>query len=267
VGEAGPWYLNDHGFVRGPDGMWHMFGITHAEPAAPDREREFAHATAPALDGPWQKHPSALVAETGAGETVLWAPHVIERDGTFYMFYCGGGADATAYQIRLATSRDLWTWERHPLPLFTDGYHARDPHVLRVHDEWVLFYTATMPATGGQHVVAARRSRDLVNWGPAEAAFTDVAAGTSGGPTESPFVLPWRDRWLLFIGPRPDYVGTDVFVSDDPLSFSADARVGHIAAHAAEVVRDGDGTLLVSSAGWGQGGLHLAQLSLASTCH
>ena len=33
VGEDGPWYINDHTIVQGPDGTWHMFGITHAEPA------------------------------------------------------------------------------------------------------------------------------------------------------------------------------------------------------------------------------------------
>ena len=32
VGEAGPWYINDHSFIRGSDGIWHLFGITHPEP-------------------------------------------------------------------------------------------------------------------------------------------------------------------------------------------------------------------------------------------
>ena len=60
VGEDEPWYINDHTFVRGPDGTWHMFGITHAEPADPLDERHFAHATAPALRvrGPSSPSPS-----------------------------------------------------------------------------------------------------------------------------------------------------------------------------------------------------------------
>src|SRR5262245_11799818 len=31
VGEAEPWYINDHTFVRVPGRGWHLFGITHAE--------------------------------------------------------------------------------------------------------------------------------------------------------------------------------------------------------------------------------------------
>ena len=28
VNEKEPWYINDHCFIRGRDGIWHMFGIT-----------------------------------------------------------------------------------------------------------------------------------------------------------------------------------------------------------------------------------------------
>src|SRR5271154_4321871 len=30
--DAGAWYINDHTIIRGPDNLWHMIGITHAEP-------------------------------------------------------------------------------------------------------------------------------------------------------------------------------------------------------------------------------------------
>ncbi len=59
---------------------------------------------------------------------------------------------------------------------------------------------------------------------------------------------------------RPDYNGTDVLVSDDPFHWSIENKVGHIDAHAAEVVRDLDGKWYVSRAGWGQGGVYLAPL-------
>ena len=47
LGEAGPWYVNDHTFVRDRAGTWHLIGITHAEPFAPFDEVDLAHATAP----------------------------------------------------------------------------------------------------------------------------------------------------------------------------------------------------------------------------
>ena len=127
--------------------MWHLIGITHAEPMAAHDEKHFAHATAPALHGPWTKQPFALSTDPDAGETHLWAPHVIAHDDRYWMFYCGGGSDETAYRIQLAVSDDCWSWTRHSAnPLVVDGFHARDPMVLRLPDRWVLYYTATSDA-------------------------------------------------------------------------------------------------------------------------
>ncbi len=260
VGEVREWYINDHTVIRAADGQWHLFGITHPEPADPENEIEFAHATADELFGPWTKRAPALVVDHSYGETHLWAPHVVHDGERYYMFYAGGGTDRTAAAINLAVSTDLCDWRRHPGgPLFVDGYDARDPMVLRIGEQWVMYYCATTEPGGGNHIVAYRTSADLVEWSEREIAYTDPSAGTFGGPTESPFVLAHDDGWYLFIGPRPDYVGTDVFRSDDPLAFRIEDQVGHIASHAAEIVED-CGKLWITSAGWGQGGVSIAPL-------
>ena len=260
VGEHQPWYINDHTVFQDAAGTWHMIGITHAEPANPLDERHLAHATAPALAGPWTKQPFALSFDPWYGESHLWAPHVIEVDGTYYMFYCGGGHDNTEYSINLATSTDLVTWTRHPDgPLFRDGYDARDPFVIRIDDQWVMYYTATSDPAGGNHTVMYRTSDDLVAWSERHTAFTDPEVGTWGGGTESPFLVERDGWWYLFIGPRGGYVGTDVFRSADPFDFEHAELVGHVPAHAAEVVVDGD-DWFITSAGWGEGGLFLAPL-------
>lgn len=262
AGEPRPWYINDHTFVRAADGTWHLFGITHEEPAAPLDEDHFAHATAPSLTGPWTKRPFALSVDPDYfNETQLWAPHVLEHEGVYYMFYCGGGDDSRSYAISLATSTDLYHWTRHPDgPLFRDGFDARDPYVTKIGNRWVMYYTANSDPAGGNHIVAYRTSTDLVHWGERRVAYTDPAQGTFGGPTESPFVVRHGAYWYLFVGPRPGYVGTDVFRSTDPLSFRIEDRVGHVDSHAAEVIKDGDDDWYVSHAGWGQGGVFLAPL-------
>ncbi|MFE9581897.1 glycosyl hydrolase family 32 [Nocardia sp. NPDC006044] len=261
AGEAEPWYINDHTIVRDADGRWHLFGITHPEPANPFEEIEFAHATADELLGPWTKQPPALEVDPEYGETHLWAPHVVAAQGRYYMFYAGGGTDRTAAQINLATSTDMFTWEREASgPLFRDGYDARDPMVARVGDQWVMYYCATSEPTGGNHVVAYRTSPDLVHWGDRRIAYTDPTVGTEAGNTESPFVVQQDGRWYLFIGPRPDYLGTDVFGSDSPFCFQISDTAGHVAAHAAELVRD-DVSWWITSAGWGQGGVYLTTLT------
>jgi beta-fructofuranosidase len=278
VGEDEAWYVNDHTFVRGPDGTWHLIGITHAEPMAPFEEVHLAHATAPDLHGPWTKQPFALTADAAHGERLLWAPHVIEHDGVYWMYVCAGGASGAEFRIHLAVSDDCVTWERHAAnPLLVDGYEARDPMVLRVGDRWVMYYTATSEPHGGHHVVVATESDDLVRWEGRTIVYTDECSGTGGGPTESPFVVVRDGRYHLFIGPdwqglldslertgRYDpacYRGTRVLASDDPLHFDLDGQVGFVDSHAAEVVTDDDGSSWISHCGWGQGGVYLAPLT------
>jgi hypothetical protein len=307
VGADERWYVNDHCFVRGRDGCWHLFGITHAEwdipaleqylnaprdidPAAAAAlrdavresalcarregrpwfdahdEKQLAHATSPSLTkGPWRKQPFALV--TDASESVLWAPHVVERNDRYFMFYAAGNPvrDGT-FKMHLATSSDLATWTRHSAnPLFIDGYEARDPMVLEIDGRWVMYYTATEPVTGGNHIVAYRTSTDLVTWSARGIAFLDPVIGHGGGTTESPFVVRRGDWYYLFLSMRHGYVpgyyaDTEVFRSSDPFHWRLDDLVGRIDCHAAELVRDVDGACYVSHCGWYQNGVYLAPL-------
>jgi arabinan endo-1,5-alpha-L-arabinosidase len=266
VGEREPWYINDHCFIRGHDGLWHLFGITHAEPLNPMDEKNLAHATAPSLtEGPWRKEPFALsVDHERWGEHHLWAPHVVLHDGVYYMFVCVGGSSPSKYKIHVATSTDLWSWTRHPRnPVVTDGYDARDPSVLRDGDRWLMYYTATSAPEGGNHIVACLTSDDLVSFRDRSVVFTDTETGTFGGPTESPFVVRRGRSYYLFIcnnDRRAGYDSTDIYRSFDPRRFTLEDKVGTIGAHAAEVIRDLDGRWYVSRCGWGRGGVYLAPL-------
>ncbi|MFD8209668.1 family 43 glycosylhydrolase [Streptomyces sp. NPDC059695] len=265
---AGPRYLNDHTLIRAR-GRWHLFGIVGERAApgeAPDSTAEisFAHASAPAPHGPWTPHPDALTVEPSYfGEEHLWAPHVVEADGRFWMFYAAGGADGRGAAINLATSTDLFTWTREPSgPLFR-GLVARDPMVLRVGGEWVMYYTE-LSAPGGHHVVACRRSADLVRWSEPAVAFTDASTETTVSVTESPYVVE-RDGWYyLFIGPRNGYTGTDVLASRDPFRFGLAGAAGHVPGHAVEVFADGE-AWYASAAGWFGPGLYLAPVEWRDT--
>ncbi|MGW8778445.1 family 43 glycosylhydrolase [Streptomyces sp. NPDC055796] len=254
-------YLNDHALIKA-DGRWHLFAIVgdSARPGeSPDSAAEvaFAHACAPDPYGPWTAHADALTVDRSYfGEEHLWAPYVVEAGGTFWMFYAAGGSGGAA--INLATSTDLFTWTRLPTgPLFR-GIAARDPMVLRIADEWVMYYTE-LSAPHGRHIVAVRRSADLVHWSAPQTAFTDAGTDATPSVTESPCVVE-RDGWYhLFIGPRGGYEGTDVFASRDPFRFGQDGYAGHVPGHAVEVVRDGQ-EWYASAAGWFGRGLYVAPL-------
>lgn len=233
-------------------------------------EREFAHATSSELLGAtWQARPFALVADKERWqENILWAPHIVRHEGLYYMFYTGGGDfEGGSFRMHLATSPDMKTWTRSAAnPLFMDGYHARDPMVLKVGDEWVMYYTANSDPAGGNHIVAYRTSEDLIHWSDRKTAFTDPVTGKGGGPTESPFVVRRGKYYYLFLSMRHGYVpgfysDTGVFRSTDPFHWNLDDQIGEIDAHALEVIRDEDGRWYVSHCGWYQGGVYLAPLT------
>src|SRR5271157_590567 len=76
-GEKERWYINDHTFIRAVNSRWHLYGITHREPANAQEEKFFAHATAPDLMGPWTKQASVLHVDEKHQETIVWAPYVL----------------------------------------------------------------------------------------------------------------------------------------------------------------------------------------------
>lgn len=262
------WWINDHCFIRGQDGIWHMYGITDERPAPPavypqsDHAIFWAHATTETLlQEPWNKEPFDFMIDESIGEILLWAPHIILHDGHYYMYYCAGDHDHTKYKIHLAISKDLWNWTPHPAnPLIVDGYDARDPFILRVGDQWVMYYTATTKPEGGNHTVAAVTSTDLIHWSAKRVVYTDPEIGTWGGPTESPFVVRRGPYYYLFIGPGADYVTTKVYRSKDPFTWTPDQEVAVVKAHACEIVRDVDGKWYISHCGLDQNGLFLAPL-------
>ena len=260
-GEKDRWYINDHTFVRSEDGLWHLFGITHREPAAAQDEKFFAHATASDLYGPWKKQPFVMQVDPKIGETVVWAPFVFRHDGLYWMYYCAGGKEHTKYHIHLATSPNLFQWTRHAAnPMIVDGYDARDPMVFRHGNEWILYYAATSAPTGGYHTVKAAISRDLVHWSGTTEVFRSAEKGTYGGPTESPFVVEHKGKYYLFVCTNHDYNETAVYESDSPLRWNLNNVVGKFVAHASEVIHTEQDKWYLSRAGWGQGGVYLTEL-------
>ncbi len=276
------WHVNDHCFIQGKDSTWNMFGIIWPDPGSDDTTfvNYFGHAAAANLNqNSWEELSPPFYEESYNDGKVLWAPHVIQHDDTYYMFYCGGGP-VESYAIVLRTSEDLNDWS-DPEILFRDGFQARDPMVRWCTDknQWIMYYTATEYPAGGHHVVAYRTSEDLIHWSEREIAYTDFHEGAEYGPTESPFIVQRGDYHYLFIGPRPydhpteelpnwehpGYDGTDVFRSDRWDHWENSDFVGHIPAHAPEITHDENGNWYISRAGILRGGLYLTRINWFDT--
>jgi len=262
-GEKEPWCLNDHCFAKGPDGLWHMFGITHIKPFdfGKDPGRNLAHATASRLtQNPWIKQPFAVTIDPERyDEHLFWAPHIIKDAGVYHMFVCAGAKEGHHYAIHRLTSKDLWHWERpSENPILIDGFDARDPMVIKSGKQWILYYTANSTPEGGHHIVAAVTSKDLIHWSNRQVVFTHPREGTFAGPTESPFVVHRKGKYYLFI---TDNDVVHAYESKDPFHWTPEQHVYEYKGHACEVVQDDDGKWYISHVGWMSGGLSLAPLT------
>lgn len=259
------WYINDHTILF-KDGIWHMFGITHQEPGSPLEEILCAHAiTDDLLNVPLKKMPYPLIADKKYGESHFWAPHIVEKDGIYYMFYCGGSLVGNdQYIINLAMSKDLYNWERYSKnPIIIDGFDARDPMIFRYNNKWILYYTCTETPMGGYHMVKALESDDLLNWSNERVVFKSDIKGTIAGPCESPFVIEMYGKYYLFIGPYGGYdvayFDTAIYESSNPLEFKKENLVTRIPTHASEIIKIDD-KYYVTHCGWGMGGLYIAPI-------
>lgn len=262
--------MNDHCFIQDPEGRWHIFGIFQEQARWNDDLVVFVHgvAKAPAESSPlttlafdFADPPFALERDTRIGETHLWAPHVVQHDGRYLMFYQSGGPDNDRAAIRVAESCDLYTWNRiGEAPLFEDISVARDPMVRCVNGVWVLYYTRCDDLTSQKSGVAYRTSEDLLSWSDPSMAFVmrDSEPTFNSGYTESPFVFERNGWYYLSVTPYPiAWDTTFLYRSRSPFSFEG-PPVAKLRSHAAEWIIDPrTNDLYMTHTGPGQGGVWL----------
>ena len=262
------WYTNDHTFIKAKDGTWHAYGIIHHLPITPWKETRFFHITAKSIkQQKWEEHDYALTAKPGV-ERVLWAPYVLNDKKIYYMFYNVGNMQKNAPdyaswgQLCVATSRDLFTWDRYERnPLFSDPGHARDSYVMKYKDKYYYYYTRVFNEVDLRSVVAVRTGPDLLHWSSPKIVHVEPFKIYWGGDAESPFVIRKDGIFYLFIcKAMTNYNLTEVYWSEDPENFPNENLVCKLPVHAAEIVYDKKEGWFISNTGWDKKGLYLAPL-------
>ena len=216
----------DHSFVE-KDGVMHVFYIRgHVGYEWDTRFADtFGHATSTDLVH-WDIHPPCLTATRGGPDDYqVWAPGVTEKDGVYYMYYTGVNIHV-AQTICLATSRDLFTWEKYEgnpvvLPGEWGAWRAdawsdcRDSMVFLDDDGTAYMYYCTArktPAGGMEPALGIASSRDMINWRDEGAYAFDICDVA----LESPFVLKKDGKYYLFYTNCGH--GTSYAVSDTPIT-------------------------------------------------
>jgi hypothetical protein len=204
--------LKDHSLFAYQDFLY-LVSIKIDLPAKDDRS-EYTFAYARTNDFcTWEYLGTALTfgAEGDADESYIWAPHVVEENDTFFMFYTGVNRHISQ-SIMLATSShpaDPTSWVKqgvifrpnHPGMVYAGAEHwsdARDPMVLKYNQRYYLYYTGR-DVTGG--IVGVAMADALV--GP----WYDLGAVVRLPATlmpESPFVVAYNNFFYLYYNAAGD---------------------------------------------------------------
>ena len=278
---SGPWqemfipkkeghYINDHSVVKGPDGAWHLFGIT-SHGGGPSMERYFVHAVG-------DEHLLTPMEEKGRvidNGTRAWAPGVIQKDSKYYMFY---GPSPTKLDI----SEDLGEWMGYEIRMEGVPPMAchRDHFVTKLKDDLYVMYVVGVKDRYG--AVSALVSNDLLSW-----RYVDYCLRSDGnapltppwGAFESPYMVEYHGLYYLFVTytdcGMENYQDTLVFASANPFDFGTytgdnydDLVVAKLHAHAGEVLLDPEtGKYYLTACGWDgyhtpvEGGVGIAELT------
>lgn len=231
-------YVTDFCLVQ-RDNLYHLFHIRGERWTWPVgyRELDLGHATSTDLRD-WTPHAPVLPAGPAGAwdESGNWAPDIIEVDGVYYCYYTGSDKNNNQ-AIGLATSTDLFTWQKHPAnPVVKPGDwsdHAvgrdvacRDAMVYhdQAHQRYLLYYTATM--ADNRACMGLAESPDLIHWtdlGP-----TYIEEDRTYNRLESAYLVPHAGKYYLFYsakgGPKSkgfapaafDHFDIVYLVSDDP---------------------------------------------------
>jgi len=261
-------YINDHCLIRDEGSVFHLFfilGEVGGGCATVGNEVIIGHATSADLLE-WKSEAHALEQpedcpywESGH----IFAPYVIRHEGLYYMFYTGD-TPGFGQRMGLATSTDLFGWERHPdNPLITPigdwAYweeekpaSCRDPHVHRLPDgTFLMYWVGDIREDPNVNVMcttsclALSRSTDLVHWeevGPILVRrWSELESLTC--KTESPCMIERHGRFFLFYRHGN---GTKYSISDVPTDWRGRDTYFLGPCHASEVF-EVDGQWYVTS--------------------
>lgn len=266
-------YAVDHALIKKGDTHHLIYIRGKAVSNWPESPLEnFGHAISTDLVNWTPQEPVLQCPDSGWDGYQVWAPHIIEHDGKYWMFYTGVNSNA-CQAIGIATSDDLYHWTRcEKNPVITSGpwgywgtghwSDCRDPMVLKDGDTFYCYYTAyrqlQKDPPEGEYCVGVASSKDLLNW--TDCGFIRLEHSLTT-PPESVFTVKRNGKYYLTY---TNYKHGIVYaVSDNPVEGFVEPDPTEIAilagVSASEIYRDGD-DWYISLISHMQNGLHFFEI-------
>lgn len=266
-----PYRPKDFAIIK-KDGVFHLFYIRNNVQMPLDAtETDFGHAISNDL-WIWQQLPPAFAIDAAGWDNLhVWAPHIVESDGLYWMFYTGvsdlPGEYNHTQRTGLAVSSDLMTWNRvgdEPIfsakavpwgwrndastqPAFRDPFVMRDP---AEPSHWLMYYTGNLGTDTTATIVGVARSQgEIAEWKDVKPLLITGQAMTFNPVTESPHVFERNGLWYLFMttssGQPLSFYTTTTDPIGDPPAWTYRGRLATMLGYsthnwfASEVLRDG----------------------------
>jgi hypothetical protein len=220
----------------------------------------------------WTHHGICWRADRNAGESWntgdqewIHAPYVMREGKQFILYYGGGPSKQGGAQICVATSTDGITFQRLKnekglTEVCSGPGFGRDPMVLRIGDEYVMYYAADR--NNGGVIVARTSPRPFgAPWSDYRIVSEKGVCGTDRTSQQCPYVVHRDGIYYLFkMGPSNRYE-TAVYYSGDPFDFGKedDQLLCVLKSSASEVI-EADGRFYLSSLIPGYKGVRIRRL-------
>jgi hypothetical protein len=240
-----PFRAKDFAFLK-RDAFYHIF-YTRTNTLDPNgnTENSIGHAVSRDLYT-WTHLDSVIPIRPGEWDNHrVWAPHITESEGVYYMFYTGVTHGPPLYNFfqrtGLATSTDLMSWNRYDDPIFSceqapwvycdstqsAGGNLRDVFVMGdpAHPgQWLQYYSAVPDTDVTRYVVGVGSSGgDLATWSDLKPLWATYKTSTGFELAESAHLLQHGGLWYLFLttnGSQPLWWMTSPDPTGEPASWT-----------------------------------------------
>ena len=288
----------DHHIFKASDGKWHLWGCIRGTAVG----RILYHWRSDHLtDEHWEQTGEYMRCDASSGESVrYWDGEVdsiayVVRDKKVLHVYGGHSTNGICMvrlrimslmkaelsgvpcrgQICVMISNDGLNWQRYKnragqTRLFMGPGEARDPVLLKIGNEWYLYYAGGVASPDGELIpqIYVRTSEDLIHWSDWEVVHHDNSVNIQNSiwTHECPFVIEHAGYYYLFRTENYAQGRTHVYRSEDPKDFGIGEKaaqekyVGILPVAAPEIITDDDGTQYISSSHNLTGGTMLCRL-------
>ena len=259
----GEWITNDFTILKGTDGIYHAYGITH--PRTPgfknafdyegnvhEAENQLFHVSFSGTlkelyeNGQFTEHEKVLYPQERYLHPECWAPCMVKKADACHIFW-------SPQKMQKATTKDMFCFSVEEGFLFEGNPWMRDPYIFEENGTYYMFYL-------DEHLMV-RTSVDLKHWSEAQPVQKMPFAK---GAQESPCVIKRHGYyyllWCIYDGTNGCYdERTYVFASKTLVGFAEATPITMLKGHAPEIIEE-NGEDYILSVFYPNNGLNIAKI-------